>query len=257
MKILKTAYLRFYAELNDFLPACQRQQSFTHHFEGRPAIKDVIEGCGVPHTEVDLILVHGKSVGFDHHLKAGDVVSVYPVFESFDIASISRLRSKPLRDPKFIADVHLGRLARYLRMLGFDTRYRNDYADPEIIRIAISERRIVLTRDRGILKHKAVTHGYFVHAIKPSEQIQEVLQRFDLYGSLQAFKRCIPCNGNIVSIDKKEIWEQLQPRTRQYYDAFFVCEACRRIYWQGSHYKEMQAKIADLLCKKGPSPKRA
>jgi uncharacterized protein with PIN domain len=180
---------------------------------------------------------------------------VYPVFESFDIASISRLRSKPLRELRFIADVHLGKLVKSLRMLGFDTLYRNDYSDPEIVQIAIAGQRIILTRDRGILKHKSVTHGYFVHSSTPSEQIQEVVQRFDLSKSTREFTRCIRCNGKIVQIDKQVVWDRLPPKTRQYYDCFFICEACRQIYWQGSHYQQMQTKIAAALQKAAPSPK--
>jgi uncharacterized protein with PIN domain len=256
MGALKSAHLRFYAELNDFLPDSQRQKTILHQFAGRPSIKDVVEGLGVPHTEVDLILIDSEPVGFDCHLKAGQHVSVYPVFESFDISSISRLRTKPLRKLRFIADVHLGTLVRYLRMLGFDTLYRNDYADPEIIQTAAAEQRVILTRDRGILKHKSVTHGYYVHSSKPDKQIQEVLQRFDLYSSMQTFTRCIRCNGTIAQIEKRKIEQRLQPNTLKYYNLFFICQRCDQLYWKGSHYWRMQAKIAGLLRQPTPNGKQ-
>lgn len=156
---MKSAHFRFYEELNDFLPASRQKTEFVWHFRGKPSIKDAIESLGVPHTEVDLILINGRSVSFEHHLFDGDRISVYPVFESLDISPVSRLGRPPLRDPAFICDVHLGRLARLLRMLGFDTLYSTSYSDPQIVHIAGTQRRIILTRDRGVLKRKAVCRG--------------------------------------------------------------------------------------------------
>ena len=148
----KAANFRFYEELNDFLPENKRKIEYSYAFYGTPAVKDAIEAEGVPHTEVDLILVNGKSVGFDYLLQHSDRVSVYPVFETLDISPVIRLREKPLRESKFILDVHLGKLTKLLRRLGFDSNYRNDYSDPEIVNISLKEKRIILTRDRGILK---------------------------------------------------------------------------------------------------------
>ena len=165
-------HIRFYAELNDFLPQYQKKLSFKHTFNGNMSIKDMIESIGVPHTEVDLILVNGKSVYFTFRPKNQDQISVYPIFESMDITDINRLRPKPLRKTKFILDVHLGKLAKYLRMIGFDALYENNYNDPFIIKTAQTERRIILTRDLGILKNKLVTHGYFIRSIKPKEQLR-------------------------------------------------------------------------------------
>ena len=178
------AQFRFYEELNDFLAPDKKKRDFSYPFNGRPSIKDAIEAIGVPHTEVELILANGRSVGFDYPLKHGDRVSVYPVFESLDISPVVRVREKPLREPSFILDVHLGRLAKLLRMLGFDTRYRNDYRDIEIVDISIKERRIILTRDRGILKNRSVTHGYCLRSTEPIAQAREVLQRFDLFSQV-------------------------------------------------------------------------
>ena len=177
----KVAQFRFYEELNDFLFPSKKKTLFSYQFNGTPSIKDVIEGMGVPHTEVDLILVNGISVGFDYHLLHGDHVSVYPVFESLDISPIVLLREKPLRKSTFILDVHLGKLARSLRMLGFDSLYRNDYEDSEIISISVKEKRIILTRDQDILKRRAVTRGYLIRSTSLEEQIHEVLSRFDLF----------------------------------------------------------------------------
>src|SRR5688572_2235611 len=148
----RTCEFRFYEELNDFLPRERRKRSFEHAFDGTPSVKDRIESLGVPHTEVDLILVDGEPVDFAHRLRGGERVAVYPMFERFDVAGLTRVRAEPLRDPKFVLDVHLGRLAAFLRVLGFDCVYFNDLHDDEIVRIARAERRIVLTRDIGLLK---------------------------------------------------------------------------------------------------------
>lgn len=179
--------LRFYEELNDFLPPQWRKTPFTHALTCRRSVKDLIESFGVPHTEVEVILVNGESVDFSHVVLPGDRVSVYPVFESLDIAPLLRLREKPLRESRFVIDANLGRLARYLRLLGFDVLYRNDFTDREVAHIAQREKRIVLTRDRELLHQEIITHGYFVRSDKPREQVREILERLDLYGALRPF----------------------------------------------------------------------
>ncbi len=242
-----TADVRLYAELNDFLPTDKQQRAFPYHFSGTPSIKDAIEAIGIPHTEVDLILINGESVGFDYHLQNEDRVSVYPVFETLDITPVVKLREAPLRHTAFILDVHLGKLARLLRMLGFDTLYRNDYEDPEIIRIAQAEHRIILTRDIGILKHKAVTHGYWVRATDPLAQAREVIQRFDLRDQARPFARCITCNGTLSKVDKAAVLSHIPAQTARYYDEFYTCKRCAKVYWAGSHYERMKEKVEALL----------
>jgi uncharacterized protein len=243
---LQVAYLRFYAELNDFLPPEKQHITFAYHFKGTPAIKDALEAAGVPHTEVDLIITNGVSVAFDYRLCDGDRVAVYPVFESVDISPIIRLRPQPLRETKFILDVHLGKLARHLRMLGFDTLYRHDYQDPDIIAIALRERRIILTRDRGILKARAVTHGYWMRSTAPKQQVREVLQRFDLQRQIRPFHRCMRCNGLMQSVEKQTVLPRLLPKTARYYHEFYQCSACLQLYWKGPHHRKMQEFIQEL-----------
>ena len=238
---------RFYEELNDFLPRHRRKQDIAYAFTAHPGIKDSIEALGVPHTEVDLIIVNGRSVGFEYQLQAGDHVAVYPVFESFDIAPIIRLRPQPLRRTAFILDVHLGTLARLLRLLGFDALYRNDYADPEIIRLALADHRIILTRDRRLLQAKVVTHGYWLRSMNPEEQAREVLQRFDLTAQVRLAQRCPLCNGALCSVPKEKILAQLEPLTSRHYEAFQQCSDCGKIYWQGSHYLRLSNKLDRIL----------
>lgn len=242
--------LRFYEELNDFLPPALRKTTITYELTRRASVKDVIESFGVPHTEIELILANGRSVDFSYIVQAGDRISVYPMFEALDISPLIRLREKPLREPRFIIDANLGRLARYLRLLGFDTLYRNNYPDQEIARIAQQDRRIVLTRDRALLQHKSITHGYFVRSDKPREQVKEILARLDLYDHVHPFTRCLRCNGEMEDVEKHTVDHQLQPRTRQYYDRFRRCTACGQAYWRGSHFERMERLCEEFLIKR-------
>ena len=243
---LSTAYFRFYEELNDFLSFNRKKKQFPYQFEGKPSVKDAIEAIGVPHTEVEIILANGTSVGFDYHLQENDFISVYPVFESLDVSPILKLRSLPLRKTAFILDVHLGKLSRILRLLGFDVLYRNDYQDSEIIDFSIQENRIILTKDRGILKNNSVTHGYCVRSSDSTEQAQEVLRRFDLYSQVKPFARCIRCNGHIEGISKTKVLPNLPPKTAQFYKKFYICSNCGHIYWRGSHFDKMLKKVEFL-----------
>jgi len=247
------ASFRFYAELNDFLPAARKQAEFSHPFNGRVSIKDMIESLGVPHTEIDLILVNGESVDFSYIVQGGDRIAVYPVFESFDITPLVRLHPQPLRDPRFVLDTHLGKLASYMRMVGFDTLYRNDYEDSELARVSKDEHRTLLTKDRGLLKRSMVTHGYCVRETNPRLQLVEILRRFDLFNLIDPFRRCIRCNDLIDPVAKEAILDRLTPDTRQYYDEFRMCRTCSQIYWKGSHYQHMQQFIDQVRSEPGES----
>ncbi|MEA3292813.1 MAG: Mut7-C RNAse domain-containing protein [Pseudomonadota bacterium] len=241
------AEFRFYAELNDFLRPAKRYKPLRYRFRSEPGIKDPIEALGVPHAEVELIVVNGASVGFDYRLRDRDRVAVYPVFESVDVTPLVRLREAPLRRTTFVVDVNLGKLARLLRMLGFDVLYRNDYSDAEIVRISVQKHRIILTRDRRLLRHGAVTHGYWVRSDDPADQVEEILRRFDLYRAARPLQRCIECNGLLEEVSKEEVLDQLEPLTKKHYQAFHRCPECGRVYWQGSHVDKMQEKISKLM----------
>jgi len=239
----KEVYFRFYEELNDFLPGICRKKEICHKITGNPAVKDTIEAIGVPHTEVDLILINGLSVEFDYQLQDGDRISVYPVFESIDITPVIRLRPTPLRIIKFICDVHLGKLARQLRMLGFDVLYERYYTDSEMIERALKGKRLILTRDQGILKQKRVNHGYWIRSTQVQEQLFEVINKFDLCNQIKPFIRCMICNGLIKAVEKSQIIEFIKVNTARHYDEFFRCSTCNKIYWKGSHYKKMENYI--------------
>ena len=244
--VVRTSFFRFYEELNEFLPKEKAKQLFPVTFIGKPSVKNTVEMLGVPHTEIDLILVNGISVDFGYQLEGGEQVSVYPVFESLDITPVIRLRAAPLRDTKFIVDVNLGKLARKLRLLGFDTLFRNDFEDDEIIRIAAREKRIILTRDKGILKQNEVTHGYWLRNTDPSIQLKEVVERLHLRSSFKPFTRCIHCNHKLRPVNKEQIANYIPSDTLRYYSRFWECEGCKNVYWEGSHFDSILNWIEKL-----------
>jgi uncharacterized protein len=239
-------YFRFYEELNDFLPESKKKKHFEHYYTDLASVKDMIEAFGIPHTEIDLILVNGKSVDFNYVINDGDNVSVYPVFESLDISDVQHLRPKPLRKPKFILDVHLGKLARSLRMLGFDVLYHNSYEDNEIVDISINEKRTILTRDKGILKQTKVTRGYYIRNEEVLNQTQEVVRRFHLLKEIKEFTRCLLCNGLLRPIKKEVVINQIPPKVAAWQDKFFRCMNCNKIYWQGTHHQKMNSFIHSI-----------
>jgi uncharacterized protein len=238
--------LRAYAELNDFLARQDRGRTVRRPFRPHQTVKDVIEAAGIPHTEVDLIVVDGEPVGFGHRPAGGDRIAVYPVFETLDIGPVNRLRPAPLREPRFVVDVHLGRLARLLRLVGFDAVWANDLDDDTLAAIGRTEHRIVLTRDRGLLKRRSVTHGLFVRSDAPLDQAVDVLRRLDLGARLAPFTRCMSCGGELVPVAKADVWDRLPPLTRAHHDEFERCAACDRIYWRGSHHPPL-AELVDRL----------
>jgi uncharacterized protein len=235
---------RFYEELNDFLPPARRKRSFVYEFRGTPAVKDAIEALGVPHTEVDLVLVNGASVRFSHKLRGGERVAVYPVFERLDVSPITRLRPKPLRTPRFVADVHLGTLARHLRLLGFDTAYDNRANDADLARRSVEERRILLTRDIGLLKHRILTHAHYVRATDPARQLDEVVKALDLRARIKPFSRCMRCNGRLRRVPKRTVAGKLPARVRERVRAVSRCAGCGQLYWPGTHFDRLTRLVA-------------
>ncbi len=236
-----TATFRFYEELNDFLVPDRRKRDIECVCARAATTKHMIEALGVPHTEVELILVNGESVGFNRALKDGDRVAVYPKCETLDITPLLRVRQYPLRTTRFVADTHLGGLARLLRMAGFNTLYDNGFHDSEIAALSVCDDRIVLTRDRGLLMRREITHGCYVHALKSGQQLREILERLDLIRSARPFTLCMHCNALLHTIDKQLVQHNVPPRVFSTYDSFSMCSACSRIYWQGTHWVRLQA----------------
>jgi uncharacterized protein with PIN domain len=231
---MSTANLVFLGRLNDFLTRDRKGQVITVNFRGQQSIKHLCESLGVPHPEIGPVLVDGQESSLESIAKDNDKVEIHPVPNGCLIG------------PRFILDGHLGRLARHLRMLGFDCLYRNNYDDPELAETAFHEQRILLTRDRRLLMRKAITHGYCLRSLEPLEQLNEVIERFLLIDHISPFHRCLSCNHSLEPVSKEAILDRLEPLTQKYFDEFQICPACKQIYWKGSHYERMARLIARL-----------
>ena len=243
---------RFYAGLNDFLPLAQRQANLVCELRGRASVKDLIEAHGVPHTEVDLVLVNGRPVGFSCIVAPGDRVAVYPSCGGLDVPPEHRLLPPPPAEHRFVADAHLGRLAAYLRLLGLDTLYRNDYGDAELAAVSAGEDRTLLSRDVGLLKHAVVRRGYFLRETEPGRQLAEVVARFSLAPLARPFTRCLRCNTLLRPVDRNRVASMVPPRAREHYEEYSLCATCGRVYWKGTHYERMRRLVEAVLARPTP-----
>ena len=244
--------IRFYEELNDLIPQKMRKQDIDFSFNGRRSVKDLIESFGVPHVEVDLILVNGKSVDFSYIVRDNDRISVYPVFELLNLKDANKLRPSPLRDTKFVIDVHLRKLARRLRLLGFDVDYADMRDDKELAEISERDSRILLTRDRQLLMRRNVSRGIIIRDSNPDKQIIEVLNRFDIWERIDTFSRCIECNGKITSLPTDGIRfderkDYIPAGVLDWCSIFYECTECEKIYWKGSHYEKLGSILQDIM----------
>ena len=232
---MQTADFIFHPDLEYFLPQTSRGKTLHLAFEDHQSTKHLVESLGIPHVEVGQITANDVPVDFRYLPKTGDRIHILPVKPGCPV------------DPRFALDGHLGRLAAYLRMLGFDTLYRNHVQDEELAALAIEDKRIMLTRDRRLLMRKSIEHGYCLRALKPHDQLSEVVKRFDLADRVNPFRRCLRCNGPLCEVDKKDILDRLLPLTKKYYDEFAFCPACNQVYWKGSHYEHMTTLIAQSI----------
>ncbi len=246
-RVAKHAELRFYAGLRDFLDTDRRSGTVTRTFDVPGSVKDMIEACGVPHTEVAVVLANGEAVDFSYRVADRDRIAVYPPFYSFEIEPSRLVSPEPLPERRFVLDGHLSALARYLRLLGFDAVRENSWTDPELVAISVDQDRTLLTRDIGLLMHGRLTHGYFVRAIDPDLQLLEVVRRFELATGTAPFSRCMACNGDLRTVDKNAIADRLEPETRRHYDEFKMCADCDRIFWKGPHYSRLQGIVDQAI----------
>ena len=232
--------LRFHGVLNDFITPVLRGVDIVHVFERKASVKDMIESFHVPHTEVEWISAQGIAIDFEHIVADREVIDIYPVASGGNFPDTVQLRPALALPLTFIVDSNLGRLARYMRLLGFDCLYSNRFDDGEVAEIARDQQRIVLTRDRALLQRKMITHGYYLRSDAPKLQTIEVLRRYDLFSSIKPFVRCTHCNGILCEVAKQSIEHRLEPLTREYFDTFLMCETCHQIYWEGSHCIRME-----------------
>ena len=240
-----TVRLRFHGDLSFFLRTTPAQPPLIEKRLGeKTSVKDAIESCGVPHTEVDLVVASGAPVSFSHHLVSDEEIDVYPASAAPGLFPDHRLQQRGLS--RFVADCHLGKLVRQLRLLGVDVLYDNRAADAQLLITASTEDRALLTRDRRLLMHAIVRHGYCPRSSDSDEQIIEVLRRFDLAERVAPYTRCLQCNGLLQRVDKAEVLDQLEPLTKIYYHEFRRCTACSKTYWPGSHFGKLEARLARI-----------
>ena len=238
------ATFRFYGELNDFLPRERKGREITTPCARMATTKHMIEALGVPHTEVELVLVNGENAGLDLLLEEGDRVAVYPHFTRFDVSDLMPAPSLPPGRIRFVADAHLGGVARLLRMAGFDTIYDNSLSGDQVEALAADQERVVLTRDRELLKRRGIDHGCYVRAQRPEAQLHELFEHFGLAGGARPFTRCLHDNAPLRSVAKAEVLDRLPPRVAAAQDEFNTCDLCGRVYWKGSHWQRMSAVLA-------------
>lgn len=245
-------FIRFYEELNFFIPEDMRKQDIEVPFNDRRSVKDVIESMGVPHVEVDIILVNGASVDFSYIVNDNDRISVFPVFGSLDISGVTRLTLSPLDDTRFVLDVHLRKLARTMRLLGFDADYEDDRDDDLLAVIAATENRILLTCDRRLLMRKIIPRGIIVRSRNPEHQIVEVIRRLELRDLVNPLTRCVECNGIIREADINSpgfilLKNDIPEGVLEWCTEYFICNSCGRLYWHGSHYDKLKVKVTGIL----------
>jgi uncharacterized protein len=236
--------LRFHGDLNVFLGSKASDVVIERLLAEKKSIKDVIESCGVPHPEVDLILVDGQTVGFGHTVADDAKVEVFPA-ENRDTNHTEK-RLQTIGITKFVADGHLGSLTRNLRLLGFDVAYPRDADDRQLLEIMAGENRALLTRDRRLLMHGIVQHGYYPRSQNADEQTIEIVRRFDLSELIAPFTRCLRCNAPLEEAAKVDVIDKLEPLTKIYYDQFRRCPDCKQIYWPGSHFPKLQKRIEEI-----------
>lgn len=224
----------FLGQLNDFLPHGQKGQTLPVDFRGLQTIKHLAESLGVPHPEIGQVQVNDQPGTLGTIPQDGDKVQVYPMQNGCPI------------EPRFLLDNHLGRLAAYLRMLGFDCLYRTDYGDEELAAILQREERILLSRDRRLLMRKAVIYGYCPRSLDSFEQLTEVIQHFELRQQIKPFHRCLRCNYSLETVFKEAVLDRLEPLTKRYFNEFQICPNCNQIYWKGSHYERMQRLVEQI-----------
>ncbi|MBI5477101.1 MAG: twitching motility protein PilT, partial [Ignavibacteriales bacterium] len=238
------AIFRFYEELNDFLPRERRKTDFEVDLKGKGSIKEMIEAIGVPHREIDLILVNGRSVDFNYILQDRDQISVYPVFESLNIEDIIRIRNAPLRRTRFIADVNIGEIVKYMRLLGFDVYFNPSLSIKEMIEISKRGKRIILTKSKNLLKFKDVTHGIFVRSDIVEVEIKGIMDLLDIKDNIRPFSRCLCCNSHLKTITKEEIEDRIPAKIKESYNEYYhckiLCKSCDNIYCRFSDNKITQ-----------------
>lgn len=210
------------------------------------SVKDFLEAQGVPHTEINRLTINGAEVDFSAIVADNDRIEAFGPPVPVDLTLATRLRPQPLASLRFATDANVGRLAGLLRLAGFNTFYDRDLPDRDLAALVARERRLLLTRDLGLLKRKSVEFGRLIRAALPYEQLREIVELYGLAGSIRPLSRCLHCNKLLQPVAKKEIIDRLEPLTKKYYDDFKLCPGCNRIYWAGSHQQRILSNLENL-----------
>jgi len=240
------AFFYFFGSLNDFLPEEKKGQKFVYHFKGIASVKNLIEAIGVPHSEIRKITNNNRKKFFNYTVKDNDLIRIYPYNYGINKFILSLSSVFINCKIKFIIDVHLGKLGKYLKICGFDVLYNWKWDDNDIIKYANRDNRIILTHDAGLLKNKKVNKGYWTRSQNPDEQIVEVIDRYHLSGKIKPLKRCLHCNNLLVKTSKTEIKNKVPFMIFNKYRQFLCCHKCDNIYWKGPHYDSMKAFIKKI-----------
>lgn len=240
--------LVFHGNLKSLLARDLAGNEPIHHYLERDAsIKDVVESFGVPHTEIERLMVNDVPVSFAYQVRDGDRIAVYPPVPPVDLSQPTLLRQQALSDTRFLVDINVGKLAKLLRMAGFDTLYQPGASDAELAEISEKDQRVLLTRDRKLLNRKNIVFGHLVRECQPHRQLAEIIFLYGLRDKVRPFCRCMACNGRLEPVTKEDILHRLEPLTKKYYDAFYRCQVCDKIYWAGSHRDKMTATLQKAL----------
>ncbi len=235
---MSVATFRFHGVLGHFLPSEQREVPISHTYARAATLKQAIEALGVPHTEIGRLTVNSAPATLGRAVRQGDIVEAWPHGPG----------EAPYLPPLlFLADAHLGGLARMLRMLGFDAVYDNALHDLQIAEQASIERRVVLTRDRELLKRREVLRGCYVRALKPEAQLQEVARRYPIAALMRPFTLCLHCDLPLSPAEPEAVAANVPERIRERYQRFMHCAGCGRVYWEGSHWERMRSDLAATL----------
>ncbi|RZB34543.1 MAG: uncharacterized protein SRB1_00311 [Desulfobacteraceae bacterium Eth-SRB1] len=235
--------ISFPEEFNCFKRRKNKGPEIIYTLEQKTSIKHIIESLGVPHTEIGKIFAEDKEVDFNYIPVNSQKITVLSITPPFDVTRPSFLRPEPLQKIRFVVDVNVGKLALLLRMLGLDAVYSPKYVDRDILYFSGKEKRIVLSKDTGLLECRQVIFGRHVRSIYPDDQLIEIIKFFGINGPFKFFIRCLRCNKKLVPINKKDILHRLEPKTKRYFNRFKICPQCRRIYWQGSHHEKMKIRL--------------
>jgi len=240
--------LHFYGELNKFLSPEKRDTDFEFEFKSRRSVKDLIESFGIPHTEIDVILLNDKSIDFSYIVQDGDNIKVYPASETLNLKLIKHLKPQ-FETIKFLVDIHLAKLARYLRLLGLDAICERNLTPENLVEKALDENRIIVTRSRTLLRTKEITYGILIKEDNPEKQLEEIFNRFDFSTYCEPFKRCMECNSILQPIEKEKIIDRLLPKVKEAYDSFTICTHCDKIFWEGTHFDKLSELIKKIIKK--------